>query len=168
MSPPRDRPTPEVSVPPPGERATPEATAAPQKPVPVPDERSAPFFEGARQGKLMLLRCPACSTFSSPLPYIGVPLRSRCPNCFSGGLQWAPSNGRATLHSYAIMHQLYDEAFAAELPYNIVVVETEEGVRLTSQVVDCPNEALEIGMPLEVTFERRSDEVALPKFRPRR
>ena len=43
----------------------------------------------------------------------------------------------------------------------------EEGVRLTSQVVDCPNERLEIGMPLEVTFERMSDAVAVPKFRPR-
>ena len=65
------------------------------------------------------------------------------------------------------MHQLYDEAFAAELPYNIAVVETDEGVRLTSQVVGCANEELEIGMPLIVTFERRSDEVAIPKFRPR-
>jgi hypothetical protein len=34
-------------------------------------------------------------------------------------------------------------------------------------VVDCPNERLEIGMPLEVTFERMSDAVAVPKFRRR-
>jgi uncharacterized OB-fold protein len=87
--------------------------------------------------------------------------------CFSGELEWAPSSGNATLYSFVLMHQLYDEAFAAEIPYNIAVVETEEGVRLTSQVVDCPNERLEIGMPLEVTFERMSDAVAVPKFRPR-
>ena len=60
----------------------------------------------------------------------------------------------------------YDEAFAADVPYDIAVVETEEGVRLTSQVVEC--DALEIAMALEVTFERVSDEVAIPKFRPRR
>jgi uncharacterized OB-fold protein len=47
------------------------------------------------------------------------------------------------------------------------LVETEEGVRLNSQVVGCANEELEIGMALEVTFERVSDEVAIPKFRPR-
>jgi uncharacterized OB-fold protein len=63
------------------------------------------------------------------------------------------------------VHQRYDEAFAAQIPYNIAVVETEEGVRLTSQVVEC--ESLEIGMALEVTFERVSDAVAIPKFRPR-
>ena len=65
------------------------------------------------------------------------------------------------------MHQLYDEAFATEIPYNIAVIETEEGVRLTSQVVECDNDRLRVGMPLEVTFERMSDDVAVPKFRPR-
>jgi len=142
-------------------------TTASAKPLPVPDEASAPFFDGALRGELMLLRCRTCATYQSPIAYIGVPLRARCVNCFSGELEWAPANGNATLHSFALMHQLYDEAFASEIPYNIALVETEEGVRLTSQVVDCPNERLEIGMPLEVTFERMSDEVAVPKFRPR-
>ena len=70
-----------------------------------------------------------------------------------------------SLKTVALQGTQLDEAFAAEVPYNIAVVETE-GVRLTSQVVDCPNDALEIGMSLEVTFERMSDEVAVPKFRP--
>jgi uncharacterized OB-fold protein len=142
-------------------------TTAAAKPVPVPDKASAPFFDGALHGDLMLLRCRACGTYQSPFAYIGVPLRARCVTCFSGELVWAPSSGNATLYSFVIMHQLYDEAFAAEIPYNIAVVETEEGVRLTSQVVDCPNEGLAIGMPLEVTFEQMSDAVAVPKFRPR-
>jgi uncharacterized OB-fold protein len=143
------------------------STAAPAKPVPVPDERSAPFFDGALNGTLMLRRCRACTTYMSPVAGIGAPVRPRCVTCFSGDLEWAPAGGRATLYSFVIMHQLYDEAFAGDIPYNIAVVETEEGVRLTSQVVDCPNDRLEIGMPLQVTFERLSDEVALPKFRPR-
>jgi uncharacterized protein len=141
-------------------------TAVPAKPIPVPDEASAPFFDGARQGRLMLLRCRACDTFMSPIAGIGAPPRPRCVACFSGDLEWAASSGIGTLYSFVIMHQLYDEAFAAEIPYNIAVVQTEEGVRLTSQVVDCPNDQLEIDMPLEVTFERLSDAVAVPKFRP--
>ena len=137
------------------------------KPVPVPDAASAPFFDGALRGELMLLRCRACATFMSPSAYLRLPPRPRCVRCFSAELEWAPSTGSATLYSFAVMHQLYDEAFAGELPYNIAVVETEEGVRLTSQVVDCANERLAIGMPLEVTFERVSSDVAVPKFRPR-
>ena len=135
------------------------------KPVPVPDEASAPFFAGALAGRLMLLRCRACGTFMSPTAYLRVPVRPRCVRCFSADIGWAPSSGRATLYSFAIMHQLYDPAFAAELPYNIAVVETEEGVRLTSQVVDCPVAELQIGMALAATFERLSDQVAIPKFR---
>jgi uncharacterized protein len=138
------------------------------KPVPIPDEASAPFFSGALDGRLMLLRCRDCATFMSPTAYIRVPVRPRCLACFSGDLEWAPSSGNATLYSFAVMHQLYDAAFAAEIPYNLAVVETEEGVRLNSQVVGCANEELEIGMALEVAFERMSDEVAIPKFRPRK
>jgi uncharacterized protein len=140
-------------------------TGATAKPVPVPDEASAPFFAGALAGRLMLLRCRACDTFMSPTAYLRVPVRPRCVECFSADLGWAASSGRATLYSFAIMHQLYDAAFAADLPYNIAVVETDEGVRLTSQVIDCPAEELRIGMPLAVTFERLSDQVAIPKFR---
>ena len=140
-------------------------TAAP-KPVPVPDEASAPFFDGALQGRLMVLRCRACDTYMSPIAGIGAAVRPSCVACFSGELEWAASSGTGTLYSFVIMHQLYDEAFAQDVPYNIAVVETDEGVRLTSQVIDCPNDALEVGMGLEVTFERMSDDVAVPKFRP--
>jgi uncharacterized OB-fold protein len=141
------------------------ATAVPSKPVPVPDAASAPFFDGALRGQLMLLRCGRCATFMSPTAYLRTPRRPRCVACMSAELDWAPATGRATLYSFAVMHQRYDEAFAT--PYNIAVVETEEGVRLTSQVVECDNDRLRIGMPLEVTFERMSEDVAVPKFRPR-
>jgi uncharacterized OB-fold protein len=63
------------------------------------------------------------------------------------------------------MHQVYDPAFADEVPYNIAVVELDEGVRMTANVVGCANEELRIGMPLVVTFEQVSEEVAIPKFR---
>jgi uncharacterized OB-fold protein len=139
--------------------------ATPAKPVPIPDEASRPFFEGARQGLLLLRRCHGCGTFMSPMGGIGTPLRPRCVSCFSPDLEWAPAGGRGTLYSFALMHQVYDPAFADEVPYNIAVVELDEGVRMTTNVVGCANEELLIGMSLEVTFERVSEEVAIPKFR---
>ena len=115
----------------------------------------------------MLRRCRSCGTFMWPVGgIIGTPLRPRCVECFSGELEWAPATGKGTLYSFVLMHQVYDPAFADEVPYNIAVIELEEGVRMTTNVVDCPNDRLEIGMPLEVTFERLSEQVALPKFRP--
>jgi uncharacterized OB-fold protein len=135
------------------------------KPVPVPDEASRPFFDGARRGVLLLRRCHDCGTFMWPTGGIGTPLRPRCVSCFSGALEWAPADGRGTLYSFALMHQVYDPAFADEVPYNIAVVELDEGVRMTTNVVGCANEQLWIGMPVEVIFEHVSDEVAIPKFR---
>ncbi|MDP6244012.1 MAG: OB-fold domain-containing protein [Myxococcota bacterium] len=44
-------------------------------------------------------------------------------------------------------------------------MELEEGVRLLSQVVDCPPEDLEIGMPVEVVFDAVTENVTLPRFR---
>jgi uncharacterized protein len=139
--------------------------AAPAKPLPVIDDASRPFFEGALQGKLMLRRCRACGTFMWPVGGIRTPLRPRCVECFSGDLEWAPSRGQGSLYSFAVMHQVYHPAFAAEIPYNISVIELEEGVRMTCAVVDCPNEELQIGMPVEVIFERVTEEIALPKFK---
>ena len=140
---------------------------APAKPVPVVDAPSRPFFEGALEGRLLIRRCRACGTFMWPAGGIGMPLRPRCVACFSGDLEWAQAGGTATLYSFVVMHQVYDPAFADDVPYNISIVELEEGVRMMTNVVECPNEQLEIGMPLEVTFEQLSDEVALPKFRRR-
>jgi len=67
-----------------------------------------------------------------------------------------------------VMHQAYHPGFADELPYAVVVVELEEGARMTTNVVDCPVGELRIGMPVEVVFEDATPEISLPKFRRRR
>ena len=64
------------------------------------------------------------------------------------------------------MHQVYHPGFASEVPYIIAQVDLVEGLRILTNVVDCSNSDLQIGMPLEVTFEAITDEVSLPKFRP--
>jgi len=53
-------------------------------------------------------------------------------------------------------------------PFAIAVVELEEGPRLMSNIVECEQtpEALELDMPLEVTFEKLNDDITLPQFKP--
>lgn len=81
-------------------------------------------------------------------------------------MTWVPASGKGTLYSFALMHQVYHPGFASEVPYNIVEVDLEEGLRILSDVVGCANEDLRIGMPIEVTFEDVTEEVTLPRFRP--
>lgn len=129
------------------------------KPIPRPDEASQPFFAGAKQHRLMVQRCTSCGTLMWPV-------KPWCISCMSMELEWAQVSGKGTLYSFTLMHQVYHPAFAAEVPYNLAEVDLAEGLRILSNVVDCPNADLKIGMPLIVTFEDVSDEVTIPKFRP--
>lgn len=128
------------------------------KPLPLPDEESRPFFDGAMAGRLMLMRCTACGAAR-------LPSRQHCPGCLSGEYTWFEASGRGTLRSFGVMHQRYHPGFAGELPYNIAVVELEEGPRIPANIVGVANADLQVDMAVVVEWERHED-VALPKFRP--
>jgi uncharacterized OB-fold protein len=134
----------------------PEATVESARPVPVPDEASAPFFAAATRGELMLQRCGSCGAYMWPV-------KTRCVECFSAAVEWAPSSGRAELYSWAVVHQKYP---GFEEPYVLATVETSEGVRFNTSVVGVDQDEFEIGMPLEVVFEPVSEEVVVPRFKP--
>ena len=130
-----------------------------QKPVPIPDEASQPFYDGAREHRLMIQRCATCGV-------VMWPAKSRCDNCMQPTVNWVQASGKAALYSFALMHQVYHPGFASEVPYIIAQVDLEEGLRILTNLVGCSSSDLQIGMPLEVTFEAITDEVTLPKFRP--
>jgi uncharacterized OB-fold protein len=128
------------------------------KPIPEADDESRPFYEGGMEGRLMLMQCNNCAT-------IRLPSRRHCDNCLSPDSDWVQASGRGTLRTFGVMHQKYHPAFAPELPYNLAIVELEEGPRIVTNVIGAANEELRVGMPLVVEFERHADS-AVPKFRP--
>ena len=131
------------------------------KPLPKVSPEMAPFFEAARRHELVVQRCRGCRA-------LRFPARDRCSRCLSREAEWIRVSGRGTVFSYAVMHQLYHPGFAAEVPYAVVVVELEEGVRILSNLVDCPASEVTVGLPVEAVFEEVSPEITLPKFRPSR
>lgn len=130
------------------------------KPLPVPTSESRPFWEAVRRHEFRLQRCHACRKYWFPPSNI-------CPECLSEEWDWAPASGRGTVFSYIIMHRPYHPGFKNDLPYNVAVIELEEGPHLISNVVGCSNEDLYVGMPVEVVFDDVTEEVTLHKFRPR-
>lgn len=129
------------------------------KPAPSPSEITRFYWDSAREHKLVIQRCDDCGY------YIHWP-QVVCPRCQSDRLSPAEVSGRGTLYSFTIVHHVFHPGFAS--PYNLAIVELEEqaGLRLLTNILDCPNEALRVGLPVEVTFEDR-DGYALPQFRPR-
>lgn len=131
------------------------------KPLPHLYEDERPFWEGARQGELRLPHCTACGEVWWPAGPV-------CPRCLSDQVAWCRASGRGHVASWVVFHKAYFPGFAADLPYNVAWIELEEGPRLTSNVVEVRHEDLRVGLPVEVVFERVTDEITLPKFRPRR
>jgi hypothetical protein len=132
--------------------------AEPQRPRPKATPETKHFWEGTQAGELRLQRCDKCAkTYFPPRPF--------CPACSSREVTMFKASGKGLLYSYVIHHR---PAPGFTPPYSIAVVELDEGPRLMTNIVDCPQtpEALQLDMKLEVTFEKLDDTITLPLFRP--
>lgn len=129
------------------------------KPIPAITPEMRPFFEAAKRNELRVQRCTACGTHRFPA-------RAICSSCLATEVEWVPVSGRGSVFSFNVMHQVYHPGFATEVPYAVVVVQLDEGVRMISNLVGVAPDAIRIGMPVQVIFEAISDEVTLPKFAP--
>ena len=136
--------------------------AAPLRILPELNERNRHFWQGGALGELVILRCQRCGFYLHPPQPI-------CPIDHSKNIAVEPVSGRATLATYSINHQNWMPG--PELPYVVAIIEIVEqpSVRLTTNLVNCPHDKIQIGMPLRVTFEHHEDpegDVYLPLFEP--
>jgi uncharacterized OB-fold protein len=128
------------------------------KPPPRPNADSKEFWAFTADGCLKLRHCRACD---NRMYYP----RILCSRCMSTDLDWVRASGKAELHAFTLVYRAPTEAFRGDVPYPLAIVELEEGPRMMSNIVDCPNEKIAIGMRLELVFEQRG-EIAVPQFRP--
>ena len=80
-----------------------------------------------------------------------------------------PLKGTGTVYSYVVVHHVTVPAFADDVPYVIAHVTldgTDDEVRITTNIIDCPWEKVQIGMGVTVVFDDVTPECTLPKFRP--
>ena len=132
------------------------------RPLPHPLAPEAkPYWEGLKQGKLMLPACQDCrKTHFYP--------RVFCPHCHSRNLEWIEASGRGKLYSFEILHRSFNPAVKTPLPYVLAMVELQEGPRMLSNLVNVkpdPN-VIRCDMPVEVVFTKLNDAFTLPFFKP--
>ena len=129
-----------------------------ERPLPAITPETRHFWEGTRVGELRLQQCTAGG-------HVYFPPRPFCPHCGSREVGVVRASGRATLYSYVIHHR---PAPGFVPPYSIAVVQLEEGPRMMTNIVEVEQtpQALQLDMRLEVVFQRVSDEISLPLFRP--
>jgi uncharacterized OB-fold protein len=137
------------------------STATPRPPFPQSEYYSAFFWEHARRHELAIQRCDRCRRFQHwPTPV--------CRNCSSFDLTPDVVSGRGTLYTYTVAMQSFHPYFDGKIPFVIAVIELEEqeGLKLVANLVQCREEDIAIGMPVEVVVEDVTPEVTFPQFRP--
>lgn len=133
-------------------------TDKPFRVLPRVDDENRHFWTGGEQGELRFLRCQDCGWWIHPPSPI-------CPECLSRSIAVEPTSGRGVVHTFTVNHQPWIPGF--DPPYVVAIVELVEqaGLRLTTNIVGVPPEAVTFGMEVQVTFEQYED-VWLPMFEP--
>src|SRR5688500_6942344 len=123
------------------------------RPLPYPDHLTGPYWTAAREGALSLPRCEDCGrAHFYPRP--------ACLFCGAERIVWKPASGRGSVYSFSVVHRAPGPAFAADVPYVVAIIATEEGPHLLSRVVGIAPDKVRIGLRVKARFEAISDEVA--------
>ena len=130
------------------------------KPLPYPDPESRPFWEGARNHKLLIVRCRSCGTHRFPPT-------SFCAKCSSPDHDWVEASGKAKVFSWIVVrHPVPKEVFAADVPYVVALVDLAEGVRMSTNIIGCKPEDVTADMAVAVSYRDVTPEISLPVFAP--
>lgn len=135
----------------------PEPERAP-RPRPALNPDNAFWFEAAHQHRLAIQRCVDCAELRHPPGPC-------CPGCGSFAWDTVTASGQGTIYSYVVVHHPPHPAF--DYPLLVALVELQEGTRLVSNLVGVEPDAIEIGMPVVVTWLEADSELTLPVFRPK-
>jgi 3-oxo-4,17-pregnadiene-20-carboxyl-CoA hydratase alpha subunit len=134
-----------------------EPTGPALRPRPVITADTEFYWAGAREHRLLIQRCGACSALRHP----PTPM---CPQC--GSLDWdtVTASGHGSLLSYTVVHAPVVAPFL--VPYVVGVVELAEGTRVVAELVGVDPGDVSIGMALTLEFLEPDPELTLPVFRP--
>lgn len=134
---------------------------APELAATFPDAWTSPFWDAAREHRLVAPRCGACGTFR-------LPPTAFCWKCRSQDTEWVDLPGRGTVYTFTVARHALTPAAQDATPYVVAVIALEGagGARLISNVVGVPCEEVTIGMPVEVVFDDVTPTSTIPRFRP--
>ena len=133
------------------------AADAPQPIKPTITDVNRPFWDACRERRLMAQRCTNCGELRYPAAAV-------CPQCLSIASEWRELSGRGEIFSFIVVHRGYHPYWAARVPYNVALIELEEGLRMFSNIVGTANDQLQVGQKVKVAFEQRAEELVVPVF----
>ena len=131
--------------------------------VPAPNQDTQAYWDALRAHRLTIQACAECGTKRHyPRPV--------CDRCYSMDVTWIDVSGRGKVHSWTVAHHPFHAGFKGEVPYTLVTVDLEDGVRMQAQLKGRDGRVLADasgvmpGTAVEVRFEKAKDDLVLPYF----
>lgn len=115
-----------------------------QRPAPIQLNFSKPFWDGAKDKKLMLQFCPKSRKYQFYPRPVSVYTGSR-------ELEWREASGKGRIYSFSLSYKA-PPPFKDAKPYVVASVELEEGVRILTNIINCDPKALKIDMPVRLAW----------------
>jgi uncharacterized protein len=132
---------------------------APERPLPTPTRESQPYWDGLREGRLMLQHCAKCGKVRHyPRPV--------CPHCFSMESEWREASLEGSVHTWTVCHHPFNFFFKSLTPYTVALVDMDAGVRVNAPLRGVAEHDLRIGARVRLAFEPVNKDVTLPYFVP--
>ncbi|MEE8421975.1 MAG: OB-fold domain-containing protein [Dehalococcoidia bacterium] len=130
------------------------------------------YLQAAGEGRFVMQQCGECDK-------LRYPPGPACPLCQSLDWEWQTVSGRGTVYSYEVVVHPIHPAYRERAPYIVALVELDEqrgvptehdALRVITSLVDADGdsvseEAVAIGLRVEVEFADLGDGLALPRFR---
>ena len=122
-----------------------------------------PFWDAARQDRLVAPRCTNCGTFRlPPAPF--------CWVCQAQAVEWVELPGTGTVYTYTVVRHPLHPDLAEVVPYVSGLIELDgtqgAGARMLANIIDCDPEQISIGSRVRIIFEHVNEEMSVPRFRP--
>jgi len=124
-------------------------------PAPARTPLTEPYWTALERNELVFQRCQQCR-------HAWLPPRAECPECLSADWGWEASCGKGRLVSWVVYHRAFHDWFRDQVPYNVAIVELNEGPRLISSVL-APGPT-RIDQPLTLQIETVAG-MSVPRFR---
>ncbi len=119
------------------------------------DALNQPYWDAIGQGKLMFQACDSCG-------HCWLPARAACPACLAANWRWQQAKGVGKVVSWVVYHVAHHPAFESRLPYNVALVELQEGPRLLTNIL-ADSARLSAHAPVRLVIDTQAD-IPLAQF----
>lgn len=118
-----------------------------------------PYWEATKNGKLVVQECTVMKKKVWPPRFVS-------PHAPGAELKWVPIEPKGKIYTFNVVHRGFLPYFEEKVPYALVVVELDGGVRMLGNTAEMDPTDVKVGMEMEAVFEKVNDDITLVNWKP--